>query len=130
MKVKLPYNFNYIDDDGVNGIATITFEKDTLYNVIHTFRHDDWNNSDSDVYVIMNNSGETMSISSDIVQVVNEHKRFWELEPNVEYKLVDGDVRTVILVDGELRYPNTIDKHNVVFMTDYNDLMNMKFVEV
>lgn len=130
MKVKLPYDFNYVDDDGVNGIATITFEKDTPYNVIHTFKHDDWNKSGGDVYVIMNDSGETMSISSDVVKVVDEYKRFWELEPNVEYKVLDGDRRTVMLVNGELRYANTVDKNNVVFMADYNYLMNMKFVEV
>jgi len=66
MKVKLKQDFNYVDRDEDYGISSIIFEKDTPYEVIHQFKHCRYGLNDHTVYIIINEDGETMSISKEV----------------------------------------------------------------
>lgn len=67
MKVKIPYDFNFISEDE-NGNAESIFEEG-VYEVVHTFEHHLWGATDKTVYVIINDLGDTMSISAELVEI-------------------------------------------------------------
>lgn len=68
MKVKIPYGFNFISEDE-NGIAEAIFEEG-VYEVVHMFEHHLWGATDKTVYVIINDLGDTMSISAELVKII------------------------------------------------------------
>ena len=70
MKVKLKFGYNYIDEDDY--MATITFNKCGVYEVIHQFQHEEYGQHDHTVYVIINENGETMSLSCEVVEIVEK----------------------------------------------------------
>jgi hypothetical protein len=62
MKVKLKYDFNYVDSDE-EGSSTIEFRKGVPYEVIYTYTHPAYGANDHTVYVVINERGETMSLA-------------------------------------------------------------------
>ena len=68
MKVKIPYGFNFVSEDE-NGFAEAIFEEG-IYEVVHTFEHHLWGATDKTVYVIVNDMGDTMSISAELVKII------------------------------------------------------------
>ena len=72
MKVKLRYDYNYVDyDEKLNEGSYINFSKGEEYEVINSFIHPKWGFGDHTVYVIKNEEGDTMSISSEVVDIVD-----------------------------------------------------------
>ena len=67
MKVKLTHDFNYVDYDSEEGNSYVTFYKNIPYEVVHTFEHFRFGVFDHTVYVIINEDGETMSVSKEVV---------------------------------------------------------------
>ena len=73
MKVKIKHNFYYVDEDEeLNEISTIIFEKDKPYEVVYVFEHQRWGVNDHTVVVIINENGDAMSVSFENCQVVKE----------------------------------------------------------
>ena len=68
MKVKIPYGFNFVSEDD-NGFAESIFEEG-IYDVIHTFEHHLWGATDKTVYVIINDTGDVMSISAELEKII------------------------------------------------------------
>lgn len=66
MKVKLSCDYRYLDAEDE---LTIEFHAGQVYEVIHTFEHESWGFDNHTVYVIVNDHGETMSISAEVVTV-------------------------------------------------------------
>jgi hypothetical protein len=71
MKVKIPYGFNFVTEHDENGFAESIFEEG-IYDVIHTFEHHLWGATDKTVYVIINDTGDVMSISAELVKIIDE----------------------------------------------------------
>ena len=70
MKVKLKFGYNYIDEN--DSLTTITFHKNCVYNVVHQFESYLYGEHNHTVYVIINDKGETMSLSCEVVEIVEE----------------------------------------------------------
>ena len=67
MKVKLMDNFRYADRIGDDDPSSyINFIRDWPYEVIHTFEHSKYGVVDHTVYVIMNEEGDTLSVSKEV----------------------------------------------------------------
>lgn len=72
MKVKLKYGYRYVDDLDEDGFSLIQFKKNGIYDVVHQFEHEDFGDDNHTVYVIINDSGETMSVGCEVVEIVEE----------------------------------------------------------
>ena len=71
MKAKLKYDFRYVDEDEeMECVSTIMFDKGTEYDVLHQFESQRWGVKDHTVFVLINENGETMSISKEICEVI------------------------------------------------------------
>jgi len=72
MKVKLKYNYCWEE----KGCSPALFNKDEEYRVVHEFAHEDYGVTNHIVYVILSKSGESMSVSAEVVVVCeNEVER-------------------------------------------------------
>lgn len=73
MKVKIKYDFRYVDEDEeLDTISTIIFDKDKPYDVVFEFQSDRWGDYDHTVFVIINETGDTMSVSKEMCEIVVE----------------------------------------------------------
>ena len=73
MKVKIKNDFFYVDEDAeTDTISTIIFVKDTPYDVIFQFENDCWGEEDHTVFVILNERGDSMTVSIENCEIVEE----------------------------------------------------------
>ncbi len=72
MKVKLKQDFIFREEDQYKDEDPISmFFKSSEHEVVHQFTHYQWGVNDKRVYVIINEDGNTMSISAEECTVVN-----------------------------------------------------------
>lgn len=67
MKVKILNNYCLEDYD----MSPIVFSKGDIVDVVHTFEDDSWGFDDHTVYVVLNKDGYSISLSAEVVIVVD-----------------------------------------------------------
>lgn len=66
MKVKLKYNYNLQDEE----MKPIVFKKNKEYNVIYVFKNREYGVNDHTAFVIINELGESLSVSIEVCEIV------------------------------------------------------------
>ena len=72
MKVKLKYGYRYVDSLDEDDFGLVYFKKNGDYDVIYQFEHEDFGDENHTVYVIINDSGETMSVGHEVVEIIDK----------------------------------------------------------